>query len=310
MDNKLIDRFKSLAASGELSQLIEHNSTLNIKAPILNGEVFWNSYESNGWKLQINTFSGWWRIVDANDVRVARGTTERQLNALLDNRPTSPFPNYMDEGFRFGKTPAKEAIGNTVVLIHGWGVRASSMQDLADELAERGFDAYSYDYPTSACSLSLHCEIFLMKFRDLMKHLPDNETIHILTHSMGGLVMRGALAKMSSEECHRIRAFVMLGPPNHGSALANISIIDNFNHSLKDMRPDSDSFVNNIPSPAWLPPVGIIAGRFDGKVPLESTQLPAPLTYDLTVVNCTHPGLRKPSNVLEHILAFYRKLSF
>ena len=310
MDNILIDRFKSLAASGELPRLIADNSTLNIKAPILNGEVFWDSYESNGWKLQINTISGWWRIVDADDVRVARGTTEAQLKALLEDRPTSPFPNYMDEGFCFGKTPAQKPTGNTVVLIHGWGVRASSMQDLADELAKRGFDAYSYDYPTSTCSLSLHCEIFLMKFRELVKQLPDNEKIHILTHSMGGLVMRGALAQMTSDECHRISAFVMLGPPNHGSPLANITIIDSFNHSLKDMRPDGDSFVNNIPSPAWLPPVGIIAGRFDGKVPLESTPLPAPLAYDLTVVNCTHPGLRKPSNVLEQILAFYRNLSF
>ena len=310
MDNKLIDRFKSLAASGELSQLIEDNSTLNIKAPIFSGEVFWDSYKSNGWKLQINTISGWWRIVDANDVRVARGTTERQLEALLDNRSISPFLNYMDEGFCFGKTPARKATGNTVVLIHGWALRASSMQDLANGLAERGFDTYSYDYPTSKCDLSRHCDIFLSKFRDLMRQLPDNEKIHILTHSMGGLVIRGALAEMTSRECHRIRAIVMLGPPNHGSALASIPIIDNFNHSLKDMRPDDDSFVNNIPSPAWLPPVGIIAGRFDEKVPLESTSLPAPLAYDLTVVNCTHPGLRKPSNVLEHILAFYRKLSF
>ena len=103
MDNKLINRFKSLAASGELSQLIEQNSTFNIKAPILSGEVFWDSYESNGWKLQINIISGWWRIVDANDVRVARGTTERQLKALLDNRPTSPLPNYMDEAFALAR---------------------------------------------------------------------------------------------------------------------------------------------------------------------------------------------------------------
>ena len=310
MDIKLINRFKNLAASGELSQLIKHNSTFNIKAPILSGKDFWNSYESNGWKLQINIIFGWWRIVDANDVRVARGTTEGQLKALLENRPTSLFPNYMDEGFCFGKTPAQKVTGNIVVLIHGWALRASSMQDLADGLAERGFDAYSYDYPTSKCDLSRHCDIFLSKFRELFKQLHGNEKIHVLTHSMGGLVIRGALAEMTSSECHRIRAIVMLGPPNRGSAWANIPYIDKVNPSLKDMRPDDDSFVNNIPSPVWLPPVGIIAGQFDEKVALDATRLPSPLAYELAVVNCTHAGLRRPANVLEHILAFYRKLSF
>ena len=61
----------------------------------------------------------------------------------------------------------------------------------------------------------------------------------------------------------------------------------------------------NIPAPAFLPPVGIIAGRHDGKVAFDKTALPELLAFKRIEIDSTHPGLRKPEKVLEHILHFF-----
>ncbi len=219
----------------------------------------------------------------------------------------------MDDICHFSKTPATMQAGRSVILIHGWGVRAHSMQKLADALAQNGYDAYNYDYPTHQKCLAEHCQIFLEKYRELIKTLPDNEKIYFLTHSMGGLVLRGAMANMTEVECRRICAIVMMGPPNRGSGLAcfgKVPGIKNISKSLQDMVPEADSFVSNIVAPPWLPPVGIIAGKYDEKVALENTRLPDSLPYKHTVVKCFHPGLRNPKNVLSQVLSFFSTQSF
>ncbi|MBQ7178962.1 MAG: alpha/beta fold hydrolase [Victivallales bacterium] len=310
---ELVDLFMDVAESGELPSLLKNNATFNIDFFTMGGKKFWESHPCNGWNLQFNVISGWWRILDEHDMRVARGTKMEQLAALLNDRPTSIVSNYFDEGYRFSRTPSSVQSGRIVVLIHGWGVRASSMQNLADALAQNGYEAYNYDYPTRKKSIEEHCQIFLEKYRELLGDLPPNVKIHFLTHSMGGLVLRGAMANMTEAECRRISAIVMLGPPNRGSGLAyfgKVPGVNVVNKSLKDMAPTEDSFVSNIAAPPWLPPVGIIAGLHDGKVALENTRLPEPLQYKHTVVNCTHPGLRNPKNVLSQVLSFFSTQSF
>lgn len=310
---ELVDLFMEVAEEGELPGLLKSNATFNVDFLTMGGNVFWESHHCNGWNLQFNAISGWWRILDENDVRVARGTSLEQLAALLNDRPTSIISNYFDKGYRFSRTPAIVQSGRIVVLVHGWGVRASSMQKLADALAQNGYEAYNYDYPTRKNNIEEHCRLFLEKYRELLRDLPPNVKIHFLTHSMGGLVLRGAMANMTEAECRRISAIVMLGPPNRGSVLAyfgKVPGVSAVNKSLRDMAPDAHSFVSNIAAPPWLPPVGIIAGLHDGKVALENTRLPEPLPYKHTIVNCTHPGLRKPKNVLTQVLSFFSTQSF
>ncbi|MBR4222350.1 MAG: hypothetical protein IKR81_14405, partial [Victivallales bacterium] len=101
---------------------------------------------------------------------------------------------------------------------------------------------------------------------------------------------------------------VMLGPPNHGSYLAylgKLPFVEDINESLKDMTPEPDSHTMTIPAPPCLPPVCIIAGKYDGKVPLDKTHLPDNAEKKHIVVSSTHPGLRNPENVLQHILEFF-----
>ena len=313
MRNELVQLFREKVRDGALPQLLEAHGTFNIAAETLGGKFFWTTYAEGGWKLQFNDLSDFWRILDADDVRRARGTTYSQLRNLLEDRPTSVVPNYFDDGYRFGKVSAAHPTGRTVVLIHGWGVRASSMQELANALAAEGYDAYNYDYPSAEAPLATLTTRFVAKFRELLSRLSADESLYFLTHSMGGLVLRGALAQLTVAEARRIQAIVMLGPPNQGSLLAyfgKLPFVGEVNLSLEDMTPDAGSYTMNIPAPVWLPPVGIIAGSMDGKVSVESTHLPGTLEHKHVVITSSHPGLRNPEKVFRHILKFFNDKEF
>ena len=224
--------------------------------------------------------------------------------------------NYFERGYRFHKlesvaTPRKQE-AKAVFLIHGWGVRAVAMARLASALADEGFTVYNYDYPTSKRNIGEHSDIFLSLYRSVL-NTEKPAAVFFITHSMGGILLRAVLAQMDEAECRRIEAAVMLGPPNRGSVLAcfgDSRAARGINASLADMTPSPDSYVRNIPPPAFLPPVGIVAGRYDGKVSLNSTLLPDGLPCERTIVPCTHPGLRNPRYTLAPILRFFRSKTF
>ena len=195
----------------------------------------------------------------------------------------------------------------TAVLIHGWGVRAAAMGPLARHLNAAGFTVLNYDYPTSKARIAGHGSRFLELFRQ--EQLTGK--VFFLTHSMGGLVLRYALAAMTEAECRKVAAVVMLGPPNRGSRLAVPGLFRGaakINASLGDMAPGAKAL--EIPLPAFLPPVGIIAGNFDGKVKPADTALPDGLAFDFCCIDCTHPGLRRPANTGTLILNFFRNRKF
>ena len=213
--------------------------------------------------------------------------------------------DYLADGYAFSRYAGSE--DQTAVLIHGWGVRAGSMAALAEMLHLAGYSVLNYDYPSSEKSIRQHAERFLSCYR--REHLCGK--IRFLTHSMGGLILRCALAEMSESECRAIDSIVMLGPPNRGSLLALIGKAEpvrSLNVSLGDMAPGSDAL--RIPVPHYLPPVGIIAGTLDGKVPFESTALPDGLPFQRTAVTCTHPGLRDPGNTGILIQYFFQHKTF
>jgi len=225
--------------------------------------------------------------------------------------------NYFEPGYRFHKTgpgPLRDGPGErTAFLIHGWGVRAASMEPLADALAANGFTVFNYDYPSSRRGIEDHATVFLDLYRRTVERENIPGKVYFLTHSMGGILLRAAMAKMSAAECRNIEAIVMLGPPNRGSILAHLgrnAIARRFNASLADMTTGRDSYVRNIPAPPFLPPVGIVAGRFDGKVAAADTFLPDGQPFCRTVVDCTHPGLRSPRNTLEAVLRFFADKTF
>ena len=303
---ELTQRFVQLVHDGELEKLLER-TTFNLRTPTFGGHIFWETTQAGKWRLQINSVFGNWRILDDDGIRHAWGTTLEQLADFLHNRPLSILANYLDDGEAFSHTPSPAPSGKTLFLIHGWGVRAHSMDRLAEMLHRNGYSVLNYDYPSSKKRIEQHAEIFLELYR--REHLQGK--IHFLTHSMGGLILRYALAEMTEDECRAIDSIVMLGPPNRGSLLAlfgELGFVKDFNLSLADMVSGNEALL--IPPPPYLPPVGIIAGLRDGKVPLESTALPDGLPFRRTTVNCSHPELRDPLRTGMLIRHFFQFKTF
>ena len=158
--------------------------------------------------------------------------------------PIRYMNNYFERGERFFRiAPAEPAADAKIVfLLHGWGVRAVSMEPLGRALAAHGCIVYNYDYPTSKKRIAAHAAVFLERWRALLTAERIGKPVFFVTHSMGGLVLRMAMAAMTAAECRGIAGLVMLGPPNQGSGWAHFGRgpVRHLNASLSDMLPGED----------------------------------------------------------------------
>lgn len=172
-----------------------------------------------------------------------------------------------------------------VILLHGLGRTFLSMEDLALQLREAGYTTCNQGYPSrdgTIESLATYVASAVQNAR-----AAGHSTIHFVTHSMGGIILRYYLAYSSHSEAGRA---VMLAPPNHGSEVVDaLDEVPGFEvvmgPAALQLGTDDDSLPNRLP-PIRVP-VGVIAGddssdpwfgdffdsQNDGKVSVESTRL-------------------------------------
>ena len=197
-----------------------------------------------------------------------------------------------------------------IVLIHGLMRTYMSMRPLKSYLESQGYQVYYYSYPSAKYTIQQHA-VYLNQF--VAKLLEENSgvKIHFITHSLGGIIIREALFKLSHTQLKNIGSLIMLAPPNQGSVLAKISIkifpiITFFIRPLAELSSDEASYVHHVPVPDIK--IGIIAGRFDAKVPPSAAYLEGQTAP--VVINSTHTFIMNHAKTKQLIMSFLKTGTF
>lgn len=134
-----------------------------------------------------------------------------------------------------------------VVLIHGLGGTRIDMLPIARKLKKSGFQTRRWGYRSLGNRIETHANrlgIFLQKIE--ADH--PNQKLHLVTHSMGGIITRTMLSQFQLDNLERV---VMLAPPHQGSHAARklYPFFGWLTPSLKQLSDAPDSFVRNLPNP-------------------------------------------------------------
>ncbi|HEY2412400.1 MAG TPA: alpha/beta hydrolase [Pirellulaceae bacterium] len=159
---------------------------------------------------------------------------------------------------------------DTIVLAHGLGGRPLLMRPMARWLEQHFKRVINWGYPSLWSPIESHGK----EFAGLLRQLDDDEAygrIHLVGHSMGGIIARLALAEYLPR---RLGRFVMIAPPNRGSRVARrlAPHLGRFIPPITQLTDDTAGFVCTLPQPT-APELGIIAAELDFMVPEDNTRL-------------------------------------
>jgi pimeloyl-ACP methyl ester carboxylesterase len=197
------------------------------------------------------------------------------------------------------------AAREVVLLLHGMGRRAASMARLGRFLAGRGYAPEPWDYPSRSARFEEHGAKLALELARLDAD-PGVARIHLVSHSLGGIVARHALSLGLPRKLGRL---VMLAPPNRGSRLARL-LAPVFGAIVKPLAQLSDAPGSDVNRLAALRGVdiGVIAALRDGKVRVADTHLEG--QADHLVVPGFHTFIMNRADVHDAVLAFLRSGRF
>lgn len=187
---------------------------------------------------------------------------------------------------RFDTAASPDRPGECVALVHGFLANKLLMAILARRLRRRGYLTNVWGYWNPQCSLLVHAENFAKELKALDAD-PRISTIHLVGHSMGGIIECAALDRYRP---HKLGRLVMLGSPVRGSFMATrmATTVGRLLKPVAELSTDSDSLVHHIPAPSGLD-IGAIAAKYDALVSEDSTHPHVP--HDHVTLPTWHTGL-------------------
>lgn len=176
----------------------------------LGGNQFWTDVRYvGGWRVQQNSETGHFRLLDPKDVRQAWGNRahcDQSLDQFIAQGTAGPLT------------------GKVVIVLHGLIRTSDSMQPLADYLEASDYRVVNFRYASTRKGLGDHAAALKSVIDGLG---PTVTEIYFVGHSLGNLVVRRYLGDQTDPATgqqgdRRIKRMVMIGPPNQGSRMARL----------------------------------------------------------------------------------------
>jgi len=174
-----------------------------IPLPTLGGKQFWTDLQFfHQWRIQRHALTGECRLLDEHNVRHAWGTLKRCRRELEKIKRRKRLPPMQ---------------GEAVLVLHGLIRSRASMAGLCDHLEKQGgYQVFNVSYSSTRLDVASHAAAL----NNIMENLDGIESISMVGHSMGNIVIRYYLGDTADRPDPRLKRIVMLAPPNQGSLAA------------------------------------------------------------------------------------------
>ena len=241
----------------------------------LGGTQFWTDHlVCHGWRIQRNVNFGQFRLLKPNNRVAQTGTYEHCRQAFDSVRGQPDFP------------PISSPV---LVTLHGLGRTRNSMSVIGKYASEEGDFAWiNFGYASTRSEITDHARALRNALDELasLKREQDAQAkstrgeqegleIHFIAHSLGNIVIRKMLSDIERNDADqrrtawRVGRMVMLGPPNQGSAMANLLKKSNAfrwiaGSSGKDLGAEWDELQKRLVTPKFEFAI-IAGGKRDGK---------------------------------------------